>query len=78
MVFTFRVAKSMEHKNLKEINCENTILGKGVFGVCKKMSYRGITVAVKTFQHHVKLNLVKWEADVLDLFDHPGIFKNHP
>ena len=30
-------------------------------------------MAVKTFQDHVKLNQAKWEADVLNLFDHPGI-----
>ena len=30
-------------------------------------------MAVKTFQDHVKLNQAKWEADVLNQFDHPGI-----
>ncbi|CAB4011817.1 probable serine threonine- kinase gdt4 [Paramuricea clavata] len=70
---SYRVTKSIERKNLKDISHKGAILGKGVFGVCKKMLYRGITVAVKTFQDNVKLDLVKWEADVLNLFDHPGL-----
>ena len=41
-----------------EIRLKSAILGKGVFCVCKNMLYRGITVAVKTFQDHVKLDLV--------------------
>ena len=55
-----------------EIGHENPILGSGAFGVCKKMFYRGIILAVKTFQEDAKIDLVKWEADVLNLFDHPG------
>ena len=69
-IVCFRVAKSIERKNLKEVSHESSTLGSGAFGVCKKMLYRGITVAVKTFQEDAHLNLVKWEADVL--FDHPG------
>ncbi|CAB4008907.1 serine threonine- kinase [Paramuricea clavata] len=37
------------------------------------MFYIGITVAVKTFQEDAKIDLVKWEADVLNRFDHPGL-----
>ena len=70
--FVFRFAKSIEQKNLTELSHENSTLGSGSFGVCKKMLYRGITVAVKTFQEDANLDLVKWEADVLSLFDHPG------
>lgn len=29
-------------------------------------------MAVKKFKDHVSPDLVKWEADVLNLFDHPG------
>ena len=40
LIITFRIAKSIQRKNLKDISHESAILGKGVFGVCKKMFYR--------------------------------------
>jgi len=40
-----------------------------------KMTYRGITVAVKQFKENVHLSLVKHEASVLAKMEHPGNYQ---
>ncbi|XP_031552033.1 serine/threonine-protein kinase STY13-like [Actinia tenebrosa] len=49
------------------------ILGKGAFGTCEKMDYRGIAVAVKTYEGRVKASAISTEASILALFDHKGL-----
>ena len=66
----------IEEKNLKVI-AEEEIIGKGVFGTCKKMSYRGHAVAVKYFNRKMTPDAVQKEARMLNTFDHDGMFVFH-
>ena len=66
----------IEEKNLKVIP-EEEIIGKGVFGTCKKMSYRGHAVAVKYFNKKMTPDAVQKEARMLNTFDHDGMFVFH-
>jgi hypothetical protein len=51
------------------------ILGKGAFGTCEKMKYRGIDVAVKEYAKHVRSANVLNEAGIISKFDHRGKIK---
>ena len=66
----------IEEKNLKVIP-EEEIIGKGVFGTCKKMSYQGHAVAVKYFNRKMTPDAVQKEARMLNTFDHDGMFVFH-
>ena len=48
------------------------LLGGGVFGVCYKMYYRGMSVAVKQFNKHLssQFDVIK-EASLIKQLDHP-------
>jgi len=67
--------KEINRKNLTDDRSqsgEESYLGEGVFGVCSKKLYRGISVAVKQFKANASISLVKHEASVLAKLDHPG------
>jgi hypothetical protein len=65
----------IDQNNLKDLHvpCEE-ILGRGVFGICKKKSYRGQTVAVKFFNKKMSAEAVKKEAVMINIFDHNGMY----
>jgi len=64
--------KEISRHNLEDANSSVEVLGEGVFGICSKKVYRGITVAVKQFKDRVSLSLVKHEASILAKMEHPG------
>ena len=70
MVILFSPKKIKDH--LTDANSNGEVLGAGVFGICSKKTYRGITVAVKEFKENVSLSLVTHEASVLAKMEHPG------
>lgn len=55
-----------------DANSNGEVLGAGVFGICSKKTYRGITVVVKEFKQNVSLSLVTHEASVLAKMEYPG------
>jgi len=57
---------------LRTVDDNQTILGKGAFGTCERMDYRGISVAVKTYAKHVKASAVSHESRIISQFDHQG------
>ena len=66
--------KKINKDHLTDANSNGEVLGAGVFGICSKKTYRGITVAVKEFKENVSLSLslVTHEASVLAKMEHPG------
>ena len=69
-----RQLHQIDQKNLKD-NPGEEILGKGGFGISKKMLYRGHVVAVKYFNSNVTSDAVQNEAKMLNTFDHNGMCK---
>jgi len=67
----FLSPKEINRQNLEDVN-NHVVLGEGVFGICYKKIYRGITVAVKQFKDSASLTLVKREASILAKMEHPG------
>jgi len=68
------IPRKINRSNLKPWDeHQSGILGKGCFGTCTKMDYRGIPVAVKQFQNHVKKAAVLEEASRLSKLDNPGM-----
>ena len=73
IIFTFSSLKAINRTNLSNEKCETqSFLGKGAFGSCTKMKYKGIEVAVKSYGNNVRRSDVEHEANVINLFDHPG------
>lgn len=64
--------KKINKDHLTDANSNGEVLGAGVFGICSKKTYRGITVAVKEFKENVSLSLVTHEASVLAKMEHRG------
>jgi hypothetical protein len=65
----------IDQNNLKDLHVPGEeILGRGVFGICKKKSYRGQTVAVKFFNKKMSAEAVKKEAVMINIFDHNGMY----
>ena len=71
MVILF-TPKKINKDYLTDANSNGEVLGAGVFGICSKKTYRGVTVAVKEFKENVSLSLVTHEASVLAKMEHPG------
>lgn len=71
MVILF-TPKKINKDYFTDANSNGEVLGAGVFGICSKKTYRGITVAVKEFKENVSLSLVTQEASVLAKMEHPG------
>ena len=77
VIYSICSPKEVNWQNLQEDrshNGEGSLIG-GVFSVCSKKLYRGITVAVKQFKENVPLPLVKHEASILAKMDHPGNYQ---
>ena len=72
VIYSICSSKEVSRQNLIHDSSHSEVLGEGVFGVCLKKLYRGITVAVKQFKENVPLSLVKHEASILAKMDHPG------
>lgn len=64
--------KKINKDHFADANSNGEVLGAGVFGICSKKTFRGITVAVKEFKENVSLSLVTHEASVLAKMEHPG------
>ncbi|KXJ24321.1 putative L-type lectin-domain containing receptor kinase S.5 [Exaiptasia diaphana] len=68
----YRQPKVIDRQNLQKTK-DHCILGKGAFGTCEKMNYRGIDVAVKEYAKHVRSAAVLNEAGIISTFDHRGL-----
>jgi hypothetical protein len=70
-----RLLHQIDQNNLKDLHAPGEeILGSGVFGICKKKSFRGHTVAVKFFNKKMSAEAVKKEAGMMNIFDHNGMY----
>ena len=69
--FLLRQPKCIDRQNLNKDN-DHCILGKGAFGTCEKMKYRGIDFAVKTYGKHARAATVSNKASIISKFDQKG------
>ena len=67
-----KCSRNIQRVNLEAFDDNGSILGKGCFGTCHMMKYRGLLVAVKYFGNHVKAQTALSEASVINKLDHPG------
>ena len=54
-------------------NCKGNVIGRGSFGIVKQIMYRGIDVAVKTFDTDRSIESVLCEASFLSKLHHPNL-----